>query len=110
MELGYGSLETMKEEPFDHFICREILFKSERFGEFIVYQLHYTQWPDHGLPDTNLHIPNFIETMDDYQNKHGANAPILIHCSAGVGRTGSVIGVDIFRTLIRENVSRPIDC
>lgn len=101
MDLSFGVLETLKEEQFDHFVCREILFKSERFGEFIVYQLHYTEWPDHGRPETvshslpfvlysflfqDLHIPNFVETMDDYQRKHGEEAPILVHCSAGVGR------------------------
>jgi protein tyrosine phosphatase len=59
--------------------------------------------------------------MDDYQIKNGGDAPILVHCSAGVGRlislknlrsanvsnvcrTGSVIGVDIIRNLIREHV------
>lgn len=101
MDLSFGVLETVKEEQFDHFVCREILFKSERFGEYAVYQLHYTEWPDHGRPETvriavcsnltfciqDLHIPNFVETMDDYQNKHGGeDAPILVHCSAGVGR------------------------
>jgi protein tyrosine phosphatase len=52
VELSYGILETTKEMHFEHFTCREISFKSERFGEFITYQLHYTQWPDHGRPDT----------------------------------------------------------
>lgn len=52
MELGFGTLETLKEDKFDHFVCREIQFKSNMFGEFVVYQLHYTDWPDHGRPET----------------------------------------------------------
>ena len=42
---------------------------------------HYTSWPDHGVPE----VSDFIDLLDEdlYMNKK-----ILIHCSAGVGRTG----------------------
>ncbi|KAI6214032.1 hypothetical protein M3Y94_00220900 [Aphelenchoides besseyi] len=110
MELGFGSLETVKVDHFDDFSIREIHFKSKKFGDSIVYQLHYTEWPDHGCPDSELHIPKFIEAMDKYQTEHGGDAPILVHCSAGCGRTGTVIGVDIIRILINENkIAHQID-
>ena len=57
-------------------------------------QIHYTAWPDHGVPDNVMSIISFIRqvrklfpvTLDQ---------PLLVHCSAGVGRTGTFITLDM---------------
>ncbi|KAI6234551.1 hypothetical protein M3Y99_00772500 [Aphelenchoides fujianensis] len=111
MELENGSLETVKVDQFDDFCIREILFKSEKFGESTVFQLHYTEWPDHGCPDSELHIPSYVEKMDEYQQKYGGDAPILIHCSAGCGRTGTKIDQRIdLRSFVLELRKQRTSC
>ena len=59
----------------------------------IITHLHYTKWPDHGVPDSVSPMMKFHQlVMKTFQGKRG---PMLVHCSAGVGRTGTFIGVDL---------------
>lgn len=105
MSLESGSLETVKFTQFDDFCIREIMFSHSAFGDSLVYQLHYTEWPDHGCPSGLDHVQRFMEVMHSYQSEHGQGAPLLVHCSAGCGRTGTVIGADIYRELVERKVS-----
>jgi protein tyrosine phosphatase len=69
-------------------------------GEWRVTHLFYTAWPDFGVPKDNRSILLFAQLVERLNNRHsrltdGRNASpqILIHCSAGVGRTGSFIAL-----------------
>lgn len=64
---------------------------------FQIRHFHYTGWPDHAVP------PN-SRTMIDFLNEIHKCAPIprkenfppiVVHCSAGVGRTGALILLDV---------------
>lgn len=50
-------------------------------------------WDDHTVPNNCNKLINFIRLIrSEYSpNKHG---PILVHCSAGVGRSGTFIALD----------------
>ncbi|EFX76298.1 hypothetical protein DAPPUDRAFT_55406 [Daphnia pulex] len=52
----------------------------------VVLQFHYTNWPDHGTPEHPLPILSFVR-QSAAANPIGAG-PIIVHCSAGVGRIG----------------------
>ena len=67
-------------------------------GDLEVKQMHILCWQDHGMPnDPNLSYDifylmiNYIKKEREENNK----APIVVHCSAGVGRTGTVIAIYI---------------
>ncbi|KAK3090887.1 hypothetical protein FSP39_015473 [Pinctada imbricata] len=56
-----------------------------------IFQFHYTTWPDHGTPDPFL-LVSFHRRVTCWKvQRHG---PVLVHCSAGIGRTGTFIALD----------------
>lgn len=57
--------------------------------ERIVRQFHFTVWPDHGVPEYPTPLLGFVrKVMNTSPNNAG---PMVVHCSAGVGRTGTFI-------------------
>ena len=64
--------------------------------ELEVKQIHIICWPDHGmLRDHNLAI-EIVDKMINYikiEREEENRGPIVVHCSAGVGRTGTVIAI-----------------
>lgn len=57
-----------------------------------IKQLQFTAWPDHGVPD---HPAPFLQFLRRVKNVNPAEAgPVVVHCSAGVGRTGCFIVID----------------
>uniref|UniRef100_A0A8C5R2U5 protein-tyrosine-phosphatase n=1 Tax=Leptobrachium leishanense TaxID=445787 RepID=A0A8C5R2U5_9ANUR len=59
----------------------------------LVRHFHFTAWPDHGVPETTDVLINFRNIICDFMNNY-PRTPILVHCSAGVGRTGTLIALD----------------
>ncbi|VDI35272.1 Hypothetical predicted protein [Mytilus galloprovincialis] len=57
-----------------------------------VTQYHFTAWPDHGTPDP-LYLVLFHRHVIS-EIKSGHSGPLLVHCSAGIGRTGTYIALD----------------
>ncbi|NWW19963.1 PTPRV phosphatase, partial [Falcunculus frontatus] len=64
--------------------------RAERF----VSHLHYTAWPDHGIPESTTSIMTFRELVREHIQSTKDAGPTLVHCSAGVGRTGTFIALD----------------
>lgn len=76
------------------FTIRHLKLKKKKSvsAERVVVQFHYTNWPDHGTPEHPLPILSFVR-QSAAANPVGAG-PIIVHCSAGVGRTGTYIVLD----------------
>ncbi|KAM4614618.1 receptor-type tyrosine-protein phosphatase O [Polymixia lowei] len=68
-----------------------------------VLHLNYTSWPDHGVPTVNAieSILQFVHIVRHQANR--TKDPIIVHCSAGVGRTGTFIALDRLMQHIREH-------
>nr|XP_022905156.1 phosphatidylinositol phosphatase PTPRQ-like [Onthophagus taurus] len=54
-------------------------------------QIHYEGWLDKDVPVSTSGIENVLHKMKNYENE----CPIVVHCSAGVGRTGTLILANI---------------
>jgi hypothetical protein len=69
---------------------------TESFSTRRVVQLHFKGWPDQGVPESTQPIRELVHLMQFYRRKAGARSldgPALIHCSAGIGRTGTFLAI-----------------
>ncbi|XP_013387209.1 receptor-type tyrosine-protein phosphatase eta isoform X2 [Lingula anatina] len=67
-----------------------------------VRHFNFTVWPDFGCPDTTRSLLEFVKVVRTHI-KPDIQGPICVHCSAGVGRTGTFIAVDRLLQHIREH-------
>ncbi|KAF9951283.1 hypothetical protein BGZ70_001046 [Mortierella alpina] len=70
-------------------------------GERQVTQIQYTGWPDFGVPDTPLEVLRVIQLANDHNAPMAG--PMIVHCSAGCGRTGAFCVIDSILTELRES-------
>ncbi|XP_071747757.1 tyrosine-protein phosphatase non-receptor type 21 [Lepeophtheirus salmonis] len=74
-----------------------------------LWHSQYTDWSERGVPNDPMRYVAFLEelealrshTIKDFSTK---NSPILVHCSAGVGRTGVTILCDILLYCVDRNI------
>ncbi|KAJ7370196.1 Tyrosine-protein phosphatase non-receptor type 3 [Desmophyllum pertusum] len=91
--LTFGDLEIICTKIRDFspsYIYREMyVTDSKSLRSRVVVQLQYIAWPDHDVPDDSTDFLEFIHIVRHY--REGTNTPSVLHCSAGVGRTGVLI-------------------
>ncbi|XP_023931632.1 receptor-type tyrosine-protein phosphatase T isoform X4 [Lingula anatina] len=58
----------------------------------VVKQFHFTTWPDHGVPIFATSLLAFHRKVKAYHTPQ--LGPMVLHCSAGVGRSGTFIALD----------------
>lgn len=76
----------------------------------VLYQYHFTAWPDHGVPSDPGCVLNFLQEVNLKQEQVQPAGPIVVHCSAGIGRTGTFIVIDqIIDQIKRHGLSCEID-
>ncbi|RCN33713.1 Protein-tyrosine phosphatase [Ancylostoma caninum] len=107
----YADIEVtvLSESPFEDFTIRELRMKKlhESAPPRTIRHFHYMAWPDFGVPD---HPEGIIRFALKYRSRipHSPqNRPTIVHCSAGVGRSGTFIAID--RLLQTIQIDRPID-
>ena len=55
-----------------------------------VTHMHYLDWPDHGTPASTQPIRTLASMVSDLA---GRSSPVVVHCSAGVGRAGTFVAI-----------------
>ncbi|KAJ8376178.1 hypothetical protein SKAU_G00067580 [Synaphobranchus kaupii] len=77
----------------DYIIRRlTIMNKKEKSAEREVTHIQFTSWPDHGVPGEPHLLLKLRRRVNAFKNFF--SGPIVVHCSAGVGRTGTYISID----------------
>ncbi|XP_028848692.1 tyrosine-protein phosphatase non-receptor type 21 isoform X2 [Denticeps clupeoides] len=78
--------------------------------ERTVWHLQYTDWPDHGCPEDFKGFLSYLEEIQSVRrhtnstsDPKNTNLPVLVHCSAGVGRAGVVILSEIMIACLEHN-------
>jgi len=65
---------------------------------------HFTTWPDFGVPDPPQTLVRFVRAFRDRVPPEQERVrPIIVHCSAGVGRSGTFIALDRILQQIRKS-------
>ncbi|XP_010828567.1 PREDICTED: receptor-type tyrosine-protein phosphatase U [Bison bison bison] len=92
----YGDIKItlVKTETLAEYVVRS--FALERRGysaRHEVRQFHFTAWPEHGVPYHATGLLAFIRRVKASTPPDAG--PVVIHCSAGTGRTGCYIVLDV---------------
>ncbi|XP_055455299.1 receptor-type tyrosine-protein phosphatase kappa isoform X6 [Psammomys obesus] len=108
----YGDFKVtcIEMEPLAEYVVRTFTLERRGYNEIReVKQFHFTGWPDHGVPYHATGLLSFIRRVK-LSNPPSAG-PIVVHCSAGAGRTGCYIVIDIMLDMAeREGVVDIYNC
>ncbi|KAI3414124.1 hypothetical protein GPALN_011586 [Globodera pallida] len=95
-----GESETISSDLSVHLYCvtddeicvqRELWMERKGHSRRKVHQWHFSEWPDATRPARIEALLDFVQSIRASIKR----APMLVHCSAGVGRTGVFIALDM---------------
>ncbi|XP_017853127.1 tyrosine-protein phosphatase non-receptor type 9 isoform X4 [Drosophila busckii] len=107
LEFGNYQVRTISVECNEDYTVASLELKNLKTDEIRnVSHWQFTSWPDYGVPSTAMAMLNFLQKVRDKQAQlvralgdtwagHPRGPPIVVHCSAGIGRTGTFITLDI---------------
>uniref|UniRef100_I3N386 Protein-tyrosine-phosphatase n=2 Tax=Ictidomys tridecemlineatus TaxID=43179 RepID=I3N386_ICTTR len=93
----HGDLQValVGEEVMENWTVRDLqLLHMEEQKTLSVRQFHYLAWPDHGVPQPDPLLA-FWKVLRQWLDQTSEGGPPIVHCSAGVGRTGTLIALDV---------------
>ncbi|KAK6641042.1 hypothetical protein RUM44_012741 [Polyplax serrata] len=108
-KFGDFVVSQVSEKRFSDFIIRDLKVRQvtaespnekEKEEERMIVQYHYLMWKDFVAPEHPSGILKFIKRMNEEYSL--GKGPILIHCSAGVGRTGTLVALDSLLQQLNE--------
>jgi protein tyrosine phosphatase len=79
----------------EHFDTRvfDVSWENERRK---IYHFQYLEWPDFGVPQSThgiLKLAKYVKAHHERAITKGMIGPLVVHCSAGVGRSGTFIAI-----------------
>ncbi|CAJ1062518.1 tyrosine-protein phosphatase non-receptor type 6 [Xyrichtys novacula] len=72
-----------------------------------IWHYQYMSWPDHGVPQEPGGVLSFLTQVNAKQAENRDAGPMIIHCSAGIGRTGTIVVIDM---IIETIDTMGLDC
>ncbi|KAL5486424.1 hypothetical protein EMCRGX_G018896 [Ephydatia muelleri] len=81
---------------------------SNQSSPLEVTHFHYTGWPDHGVPSNPMSLVHLCRHVRKV-HPIAEDTPLLVHCSAGVGRTGTFMALDMIMTEMQRVDQQAID-
>ncbi|KAA0703307.1 Tyrosine-protein phosphatase non-receptor type 3 [Triplophysa tibetana] len=99
-DYGYLQVSCHSEECNLAYVTREITLTNTKSGEQrSITHLQYVVWPDHGVPEDSSDFLDFVQSV---RSMRGDSLPLMVHCSAGIGRTGVLITMETAMTLMEN--------
>jgi protein tyrosine phosphatase len=104
-EQEYGNIVVRVDRDIilPHYTIRgfKVFNRATNDEERTVLQFHYTAWPDNNVPAQAAPLLDFLRAINS-ANDSDAYGPMVVHCSAGVGRTGTIISLDIALAQLKD--------
>merc|ERR1719277_1760727 len=89
------SVENISQTPGQHYTISTLrLTNTTTHDSREVLHFHYTTWPDFGVPSCPDTFLEFLGAVRESGSLDSDVGPAVVHCSAGIGRSGSFILVD----------------
>ncbi|XP_074610552.1 tyrosine-protein phosphatase non-receptor type 13-like [Acropora palmata] len=96
------SVSLQRKEDFGSFIEREFEISNMQSGDTkTVFHINFITWPDHGVPKSAVELVEFVRFLRLLAEGPG---PVVVHCSAGIGRTGTLITIDAALGLMERDL------
>lgn len=92
----------------DVVITRELLLVYGDQSKQVTH-LHYTGWMDFGVPDNPLGTLEIIHMVNEAQSRYRETGPMIVHCSAGCGRSGAFCAIDTVLYRLSDTSSKEHD-
>uniref|UniRef100_A0A4W4H545 protein-tyrosine-phosphatase n=1 Tax=Electrophorus electricus TaxID=8005 RepID=A0A4W4H545_ELEEL len=92
----YGKVEVLVNgvRECEHYTVRSLTLKQSGQSRKVCHYW-YTSWPDHKTPDSVGPLLQLMTDVEEARHALDACGPIVVHCSAGIGRTGCFIATTI---------------
>ncbi|XP_074549106.1 receptor-type tyrosine-protein phosphatase mu-like isoform X7 [Halichoeres trimaculatus] len=108
----YGDMKVtlIETQLLSEYVIRTFAVEKRGVAEIReIRQFHFTGWPDHGVPLQATGLLGFIRRVK--AKTPPTAGPMVVHCSAGAGRTGCFIVIDIMLDMAeREGVVDIYNC
>lgn len=86
-------------------LCNHWLFRLTKTtsGENrLILHFHYTTWPDFGVPQSPEAFYKFLNVVRASGVLEPDVGPVVVHCSAGIGRSGTFCLVDTILMMVSK--------
>jgi protein tyrosine phosphatase len=101
---GNLSISNTGEKSTRDYIVRQLEIQevNSRSPARQLYHYQCIGWPDHGTPKEPGAILEMLQLIEATQKTFEYPGPIVVHCSAGIGRTGTVIVIQMLMNLLQS--------
>ncbi|XP_022340242.1 tyrosine-protein phosphatase non-receptor type 2-like [Crassostrea virginica] len=97
------NVSVVRETQLDFYVERILLLQHTESGESReVIHYNYTHWPDFGVPQSPSVFLKFLMTVRQSGALEADVGPAIVHCSAGIGRSGTFCLVDSSLVIIEK--------
>ncbi|KAM8847373.1 tyrosine-protein phosphatase non-receptor type 2a [Synchiropus picturatus] len=99
-------VRLLSEEDQSYYTIRLLELQNKKTGESReIYHFHYTTWPDFGVPESPASFLNFLFKVRESGSLGPNHGPSVVHCSAGIGRSGTFALVDTCLVLMERRTN-----
>ncbi|KFW63346.1 Tyrosine-protein phosphatase non-receptor type 2, partial [Pygoscelis adeliae] len=108
-ETGFR-VRLVSEDVKSYYTVHLLQLENINSGESrMIFHFHYTTWPDFGVPESPASFLNFLFKVRESGSLSPEHGPAVVHCSAGIGRSGTFSLVDTCLVLMEKKDPFSVD-